>query len=151
MDRSFQDSRPRSWQKLHRPYVDRTSLFEEQSATSHAWDPTTSEVELSSALKEGEIQDDIAMRAGTYDSHVTRAKRISVEASGNRIEIARALVCRPSIIVLDEATAVARPNHGKGPSTIICAAVAAPASHRRIVSARSGTATRSSSCGRKGH
>jgi len=58
-------------------------------------------------------QDDIAMRAGTYDSHVNEGGTNFSGGQRQRIEIARALVGRPSIIV-PMSHRCARPNHGKG-------------------------------------
>jgi NHLM bacteriocin system ABC transporter peptidase/ATP-binding protein len=73
------------------------------------WDRTTPDIDLSRALKDGEIQDDIAIRAGNYDSYVNEGGTNFSGGQRQRIEIARALVGRPSIVVLDEATAALDP------------------------------------------
>lgn len=92
-------------------YVDQDIFLFEGTVRDNLtlWDPTTPEIDLTSALKESEIQDDIAIRAGNYDAHVNEAGTNFSGGQRQRIEIARALVCRPSIIVLDEATAALDP------------------------------------------
>jgi ABC-type bacteriocin/lantibiotic exporter with double-glycine peptidase domain len=68
------------------------------------WDPTLSDADLKEAARDAEILDDIMARTSGLD-HVMGHD--AMEWSGGqvqRLQLARALACKPAILVLDEAT-----------------------------------------------
>jgi ABC-type bacteriocin/lantibiotic exporter with double-glycine peptidase domain len=68
------------------------------------WDPSVPEKQIHQAAMDACIYEDIASRQGGFDGEVEENGRNFSGGQRQRMEIARALVHNPSIIILDEAT-----------------------------------------------